>query len=295
MSFKEIGLSSDKDYDIMLKEVKKKAKPEIIHISMMEAEPSKEEVEQNKLIKKINAEWKCQDRTCRRFVCFPDRVTGQHVPVTHFHSPTWAAAIVRKHINEDGTPVDIKTPPDDKLFDYQEPDAADVTLVRGRTAKAKVSDSNITIHLTLPDATAPVPLANDHQPPPAPFQAPQPPCPRMTPQISLKLFCHHYNLGQAIHAKLQAYSVTGPHTLHHLKNNHLEAANLNPAEIADACDAQDSWVMGEGEELSAWEWLQFSVYFVQLQLKLCFLAEEITRVTKKTILGVISWNARYIS
>ncbi|KAJ7712083.1 hypothetical protein B0H16DRAFT_1900261 [Mycena metata] len=277
--FKEMGLSSDKDYDIMLKEAKKKAKPEIIHISMMEAEPesggsdkenndeegdeeggrgrkrkkqktfepSEEEVEQNELIKKINTEWKCQDRTCRRFVCFPDRVTGQHVPVTHFHSSTWAAAIQGKHINEDGTPVDIKTPPDDELFDYQEPDAADVALVRGRTAKAKANDSNITIHLTLPDATVPVPLANNPQPPPAPLQAPQPPRPRIAPQISLELFCHRYNLGQAIHAKLQAYSVTGPHTLRHLKNNHLEAANLNPAEIADIRDAQDRWVMGEGE------------------------------------------------
>ncbi|KAJ7752306.1 hypothetical protein B0H16DRAFT_1459900 [Mycena metata] len=93
-------------------------------------EPSEEEVEQNELIKKINTEWKCQDRTCRHFVCFPDHVTGKHVSVTHFHSATWAAAIQGQNINEDGTPVDIKTAPDDKLFDYQAPDAADIALIR---------------------------------------------------------------------------------------------------------------------------------------------------------------------
>jgi integrase len=67
--------------------------------------------------------------------------------------------------------------------------------------------------------------------------------------MPLEMFCHRFkfSLGQGIFEKLRAYSITGPHTLRHLKNTHLEEARLNPAEIADVRDAQDRWIMGEGE------------------------------------------------
>ncbi|KAJ7265761.1 hypothetical protein C8J57DRAFT_1069093, partial [Mycena rebaudengoi] len=56
-------------------------------------EPSEEEIEQAEIIVKLNAEWKCEDRHCKRSPCFPDRETGKHVHLTHFHLQTWAAAI----------------------------------------------------------------------------------------------------------------------------------------------------------------------------------------------------------
>ncbi|KAJ7168113.1 hypothetical protein C8R43DRAFT_945370 [Mycena crocata] len=271
-----MALTGTDDYKAMLKHARKKAVPEVITISMAELkkheegdddesssdeetakkkkktaknfEPMEEEVEQIKLIAKLTAQWKCEDRRqCKRTPCFPDRVSAKHVHLTHFHLSTWSAAIQGKHVNTNGKAVDLKNPPDDKLFEFQEAENDDTTLIRNRaTQKATAKDSNITINLTLPD-TAALPLPLPAQPL-RPIQESQP-C-RIAPQITLELFCLPYNLSQGIHTKLRAYSVTGPQTLHHLKNNHLEAALLNPAEIADVRDAQDRWIMGEGEYIN---------------------------------------------
>lgn len=223
-------------------------------------EPTEEEVEQNEFIVKLNAEWKCEDRSCKRFICFPDRTSGKHVHLTHMHLQTWAAAKVclascavyynltilqqGNIINEDGTPVDLKNPPDTKMFSHQEPDDDDQALLRNRASqKSANKDSNITINLTLPDGLIPPTALAPQQP-----MAAQPPSrPRIAPQMSLRLFCTRYNLPARIYDKLVAYDVTGPHTLRHLKNAHLEGAGLNPAEVADVRDAQDRWIVGEKE------------------------------------------------
>ncbi|KAJ7891990.1 hypothetical protein B0H13DRAFT_1886935 [Mycena leptocephala] len=225
--FKDMALTYNKDYDVLLTEVMKKAKPETVRTSIAELKTYKlmeEEIEQNELIKNLNAEWKHEDRGCKRSPCFPDR--------------TWAGAIIvmqqEKVVNEDGQAADLKYPPDDKIFSHLEPDTEDLTLVRNReTQKASAKGSNITINLTLPETAVPSIIpAHPHQPAP-------PPRPRIAAQMPLEMFCHRFSLGQGIFDKLRAYSVTGPHTLRHLKNTHLEEAHLNPTEIADVRDAQD--------------------------------------------------------
>ena len=57
-------------------------------------EPSPEDIEQNELIMKLTAKWRCNDRTCKRFTSFLDKTTAKHVHLTHFHLQTWAAAVV---------------------------------------------------------------------------------------------------------------------------------------------------------------------------------------------------------
>ncbi|KAJ7872390.1 hypothetical protein B0H13DRAFT_2349499 [Mycena leptocephala] len=164
--FKEMALTSNKDYDVLLAEVMKKAKPETVKISPHELgdddkdssedkaahkkkkqktyEPTEEEVEQNELIKNLNAEWKCED--------------------------TWAGAIQGKVLNEDRQAVDLKNPPDDKIFSHLDTDPEDLALVRNRaTQKASAKDSNITINLMLPETVVPPIIpAHPHQPAPLP-------------------------------------------------------------------------------------------------------------------------------
>ncbi|KAJ7080905.1 hypothetical protein B0H15DRAFT_803832 [Mycena belliarum] len=244
-NFKDMSLTCNSDYETLISHARKKDIPETIRIQMAELktfEPTEAEIEQNRLIVQLNSEWKCEDRTCKRFICFPDRKTAKHVPLSHLHVQTWVAAIQGKVINDDGTAVDLKNPPDTKLFDHQEPDSEDQALIRNRTVK---KDSGITINLTLPETAAPVPASRSLMPAMQPVAHPS--HPRIAPQMSLELFSQRYNLSRRIFDKLGAYSVTGPQTLRHLKNNHLEEALLNPAEIADVRDAQDRWLMGEGE------------------------------------------------
>ncbi|KAJ7759965.1 hypothetical protein B0H16DRAFT_1720187 [Mycena metata] len=270
---KDMSLSNKSDYQILLDEATKKdSTAPLIKIFLSELknanagadndsseeedtqrkkkkkkvyEPSPEEIEQTEFILKLQNEWKCEDKKCKRFICFPDRTTGRCVHLTHFHLQTWAAAEQAKHINKDGTPVDLQNPPDDKIFDYIEPDVEDEQLLRTRAQKASTKDSNITINLTLPDT------ANAGVPAPAPNQLqhiPAQPRRRIPPQLSLATFCQRFNLGAHIQDKLDAYSVTGPQTLRHLSNDNLKEATLNPAEIADVRDAQDRWMAGEAEQ-----------------------------------------------
>lgn len=147
--------------------------------------------------------------------------------------------------NADGTIVDLENPPDDKLFEFQEMEnEEDQQLLRTRaTQKATAKDSNITINLTLPESAQPL---QPHQQQRINASAPLPR--RIPPQISLETFVDRYNLTNTVYQKLQDFSVTGPHTLRHLKNEHLLEAGLNHAEVANVRDAQDRWVAGEGEQ-----------------------------------------------
>ncbi|KAJ6522821.1 hypothetical protein DFH09DRAFT_1330406 [Mycena vulgaris] len=273
---KDMSLTCNADYEIMIKEACRKTAPETIVIKIAELkqheqgdeneessdedsgggrrkkkkkktfEPSPEEVEQNELILKLQAEWKCKDRSCRKFLCFPDRETAKHVHLTHLHIQTWSAAWQGKVINEDGEPVGLNNPPDTKLFLHQESALDNSNLIRNR--KSATKDSNITINLTLPNALLPpaAPHARSH---PASATAPaihQPQRLPIPPQMTLETFCIRYDLSPHIQEKLAAYSVTGPQTLRHLKNTHLEEATLNMGEIADVRDAQDRWMIGDG-------------------------------------------------
>ncbi|KAJ6537522.1 hypothetical protein DFH09DRAFT_1369087 [Mycena vulgaris] len=264
-ALKDISLSCEADYNILLDEADKK--PNMITICMSEIrehdegdeehssdeeetsrakkkqkthEPSAEEVEQNELIAELNAEWKCEDRACKRSPCYPDKITAKHVHLTHFHLQMWAAAIQGKVPD-----VNVQNPPPDKIFEHRDTDTDDLTLINNRSKhKTTTKDSNITINLTLPDAAAPRP----HGPLPAPDVIP--PAQRrrrIPPQMTLKDFCTRFHLTNNIQEKLHAYSVTGPQTLRHLADAMLVDAELNPAEIADVRDAQDRWMVGEGE------------------------------------------------
>ncbi|KAJ7937538.1 hypothetical protein B0H13DRAFT_1852511 [Mycena leptocephala] len=54
---------------------------------------------------------------------------------------------------------------------------------------------------------------------------------RIPPQISLSIFGALFNLADSVYTKLRDFSVTGPHTLRYLKNEHLLEAELNHAEV----------------------------------------------------------------
>ncbi|KAJ7441185.1 hypothetical protein B0H11DRAFT_2351170 [Mycena galericulata] len=270
--FKDMSLTCEKDYETLIGEVKKlkKPDPDLVKICMAELkhpggeddddessddeqprrkkgktyEPSAEEVEQTEFIVKLQARWKCNDRRCKRFLCFPDKTTAKHVHLTHLHLQSWAAAAQAKHVNADGSTVDVDNPPDHKLFEFQETEnEEDQQLLRTRaTQKATAKDSNITINLTLPDPALPLQPHQQQR-----INAPAPLPRRIPPQISLEIFVDRYNLTNAVYQKLADFSVTGPHTLRHLKNEHLLEAGLNHAEVANVHDAQDRWVAGEGE------------------------------------------------
>ncbi|KAJ7879702.1 hypothetical protein B0H13DRAFT_2051050 [Mycena leptocephala] len=258
--FKDMSLTSEDDYKTLWRKCKRKqyvvdgddnddstSEEEEQHPKKKGKtyEPSPEELEQTEFIKKLQAKYKCNDRGCRQFLCFPDKTTAKHVHLTHFHQATWAAAAQAKISNADGTIVDLESPPDDKLFEFQEMEnEEDQQLLRTcATQKATAKDSNITINLTLPESAQPLQPHQQQR-----INAPAPLPRRIPPQISLETFVDRYNLTNTVYQKLQDFSVTGPHTLRHLKNEHLLEAGLNHAEVANVCDAQDRWVAGEGEQ-----------------------------------------------
>ncbi|KAF7371859.1 hypothetical protein MVEN_00042900 [Mycena venus] len=144
-----------------------------------------------------------------------------------------------KIINMDGRAVNLDNPPDDKLFEFQEAEnEEDQQLLRSHaTEKATVKDSNITINLTLPKPMQPL-QPQEQQRINAPATLPR--------RCYLEIFVDHYNLTNPVYQKLQDFSVTGPHTLRHLKNEHLLEAGLNHAEVANVRDVQDGLVIGEG-------------------------------------------------
>lgn len=61
------------------------------------------------------------------------------------------------------------------------------------------------------------------------------------PRMDLHKFGVEYALAPRILQILEAYSVTGPHTLRHLTDAQLEEAGLNAGQTADVRDAQDRW------------------------------------------------------
>ncbi|KAJ7604763.1 hypothetical protein B0H17DRAFT_1154425 [Mycena rosella] len=214
-TFKEMALTCDADYQSMLTAARKKEVPETINICMAELKPHEEG---------DNDEQSSDDEEAPRKEEKEDKARKDYgMPM--------------------GTHVDLKNPPDSKPFEHQQPDDDDQALIRTRaTQKGTMKDNNITINLTMPETAVPA----QTQPQPVP-PVRQPSRPGIAPQMSLELFSQRYNLTAGIYNKLRAYSVTGPHALRYLKNNHLEDAHLNPAEIADVRDAQDRWVAGEGE------------------------------------------------
>ncbi|KAJ6478413.1 hypothetical protein C8R45DRAFT_1101820 [Mycena sanguinolenta] len=263
-SFQEMGLSSDIDYKTLITEAIKKPVPLTIKIAMAQLpsgeddpsasedkgarpkkkkkvyEPTEEEEEQVEIIAKLNAEWKCEAWPCKQFCCFPDRENAKYIHLTHLHLQTWACAIQGKIVNADTTAVDSRNPPDSKMFSHQDLDQEDNTLLHNRQ-KAANKESNIVINLTVPDPKpAAAPAVPSHA---APVHSHLP----IAPQMSLELFCLRFSLTADIHDKLAAYSVTSPQILRYLKNSHLEEAFRNPAQVADIRDAQDRWILGEGE------------------------------------------------
>ncbi|KAJ7491533.1 hypothetical protein B0H11DRAFT_2398848 [Mycena galericulata] len=208
--FKDMSLTCESDYKTLIKEVKKLKKPDPDPVKMCTAElkhpggeddddessddeqprrkkgktyePSAEEVEKTEFIVKLQARWKCNDRRCKRFLCFPDKTTAKHAHLTHLHLQSWTAAAQAKHANADGSTVDVDNPPDDKLFEFQETEnEEDQQILRTRAAqKATMKDSNITINLTLPDPALPLQPHQQQR-----INAPAPLPRRIPPQISL--------------------------------------------------------------------------------------------------------------
>jgi hypothetical protein len=56
--------------------------------------PSREEVEQSRIIAELEQRYHCEDRSCSKSTCYLAGPRAQHVHLTFQHLRTWAAAIV---------------------------------------------------------------------------------------------------------------------------------------------------------------------------------------------------------
>jgi hypothetical protein len=56
--------------------------------------PSKEELVQDKMIRDLQALYRCEDRKCSFDFCWPAGEDATHIHLTHLHLRTWSAAMV---------------------------------------------------------------------------------------------------------------------------------------------------------------------------------------------------------
>jgi hypothetical protein len=67
--------------------------------------------------------------------------------------------------------------------------------------------------------------------------------------MSLVDFCEHFSLSVYVLQKLDALQITGPHGLHFVSDQQLvEKAELEIGELADVQDAQEQWMLGQGQD-----------------------------------------------
>ena len=69
------------------------------------------------------------------------------------------------------------------------------------------------------------------------------------PKMSLTHFCDHFSLSVYVLWKLDALRITGPHGLHFVSDQQLvEKGELEIGELADVQDAQEWWMLGQGQD-----------------------------------------------
>ena len=69
------------------------------------------------------------------------------------------------------------------------------------------------------------------------------------PKMSLTHFCDHFGLSVYVLQKLDALRITGPHGLRFVSDQQLvEKGELEIGELADVQDAQEWWMLGQGQD-----------------------------------------------
>ena len=69
------------------------------------------------------------------------------------------------------------------------------------------------------------------------------------PKMSLMHFCDHFSLSVYVLRILDALRITGPHGLRFVSDQQLvEKGELEIEELADVQDAQEWWMLGQGQD-----------------------------------------------
>ncbi|KAF9233112.1 hypothetical protein BU15DRAFT_66876 [Melanogaster broomeanus] len=238
-SYKDVDLTSIKDFDVLVTEVQKQRSPAfkllLTQTKLLEngseneddeeeeeeprrktSKPNSEETKLNEHIAELSRLYTCEDRSCKFPICWPSPTDAKHVHLTPLHLKTWAAAIIAAEKNPD-IQTDYESPPNTKLFDpASETSAGDIALLSRRRQGT---------------GNGPVPQNR--------------PRPELVPKMTLEAFCDRYDLSIFILQKLDVMKVTGPHGLRFISNEQLfDIGQLDVGEVADVRDAHERWMLG---------------------------------------------------
>ncbi|KAG6371132.1 hypothetical protein JVT61DRAFT_9895 [Boletus reticuloceps] len=212
------------------------------------------EMKINDYITELSCCYTCEDRSCKFPICWPAPPNAKHVHLTPLHLRTWAAAINATE-NDPNTTVDLKNPPNTKLFNSscEIHNIGDTALLARRRDAATVNNTSPSVVVNNDfKELANVLLADNRniRQPPAQVPAPPPatvvsPQAALIPKITLQTFCDRFKLSISILTKLNAMKITGPHCLRFVTDGQLvEKGQLDIGELADVRDAQEHWMQG---------------------------------------------------
>ncbi|KIJ08664.1 hypothetical protein PAXINDRAFT_158072 [Paxillus involutus ATCC 200175] len=136
-AYKDVDLTSIKDFDVLIAEVEKQRSPAfklfLTQTKVLEndseeddeeeelprrktSKPNSEETKLNEHIAELSRLYTCEDRSCKFPICWPSPTDAKHVHLTPLHLKTWAAAIIATE-NDPDIQTDYEKPPNTKLFD----------------------------------------------------------------------------------------------------------------------------------------------------------------------------------
>lgn len=96
----------------------------------------------DEIIANLQEKYWCEDRACKKDICWPDAVSGEHIHLTFQHLHIWSSALVcRIHVVDSGDSlyeycqqakingVTLDTPPNSKMFDIGNRNSDDLATI----------------------------------------------------------------------------------------------------------------------------------------------------------------------
>ncbi|KAF9245425.1 hypothetical protein BU15DRAFT_59018 [Melanogaster broomeanus] len=267
-SYKDVDITSIKDFDVLITEVQKQRSPAfkllLTQTKLLEngsenedkeeeeeeprrktSKPNSKETKLNEHIAELLRLYTCEDQSCKFPICWPSPTDAKHVHLTPLHLKTWAAAIIAAEKNPD-IQTDYESPLNTKLFDpASETSAGNIALLsRQRQGTGNMGTSIIVNNDFKELANV---LVGDRRPVQLVLQpiSQNRPRPELVPKMTLEAFCDRYDLSIFILQKLDVMKVTGPHGLRFISNEQLfDIGHLNVGEVADMHNAHERWMLG---------------------------------------------------
>ncbi|KAJ7584275.1 hypothetical protein C8J56DRAFT_1089833 [Mycena floridula] len=254
---KDMKLEKEKQFTDMVENAMEKAKPTIVLVVIeikpedededseeeeematqgkkKRSEPTPHEEKINEMIVTLQRNFPCKEIGCKSNFCWPDTMSGVHVPMTATHWNMWSSAIV-----EGVADVDEFNAPDTRLFQ------------RGRSNDNEALLSRRATNRMTPPAPQPLQIQVVSTPSPPSAHSPVTPTqpnPALVPKIDLDTFCMRFELSDEIRMKLAFLKITGPHTLRYINNNELRIdGGLELGEVRDVRDAEERWLNGQNQ------------------------------------------------